>query len=47
MHILMVGNPLDGVQIYGPFDDEAEALAYGERYFRNDTWWVPRLIEPK
>lgn len=45
-YLVVVGNPIDGCEFYGPFDDDTAAEDWAERYRRNDTWWVSELREP-
>lgn len=44
MHILITGNPVDGLRYTGPFETHDEAADYGQG---DDTdWWVAKLIVP-
>ena len=45
MIVVMVGNPLDGVLLYGPFDDHETALAWAEAENPPSTWWTV-VVEP-
>jgi hypothetical protein len=45
-YILIEGNPLDGYNFYGPFKDEAAAIAYAGRDPEDTDWWVADLLEP-
>lgn len=42
MHILIIGNPVDGFEYYGPFKTGEEAIAYGEDRLGGD-WWIAPL----
>lgn len=41
--ILIVGDPGDGFEFYGPFDAEPDAISYAEDNIGDKTWWVKRL----
>jgi ribosomal protein L37AE/L43A len=43
-HILIFGNPVDGLTFVGPFDTHEEAVTYGEPIA--EEWWVSELDEP-
>ncbi len=43
MHIILVGNPVDGVTALGPFDTGDDALCYAEDYLRDEDFWVTPL----
>lgn len=45
MHVVIVGNPRDGVEIYGPFKTGADAVDYGHSI--EDEWWIAPLQAPK
>jgi hypothetical protein len=45
MVLIAHGNPFDGLQFCGPFDDADSASAYGERNFQGD-WWIVPLTAP-
>lgn len=38
-YLLLVGNPMDGVNIYGPYDANIFDIEVGE-VFKNETWWI-------
>lgn len=44
--VLVVGNPIDGVTLTGPFDDAEAASWWAEHNFPNDTWWVASMACP-
>ena len=46
MYVLVVGNPIDGLQFVGPFPDHDAAVEYAERY-EDQEWWVTSLDKPK
>lgn len=41
-HILIVGNPVDGFEYYGPFKTGEDAIAFGEEHTGSD-WWIAPL----
>ena len=48
MHIIVYGNPIDGLSFIGPFANGEEAVSLALhteewRHVRNDTWWVASL----
>ena len=42
-HIVVFGNPIDGLTFEGPFDDFESAEAYATGF---DDWWIAALSEP-
>lgn len=48
MFVLIFGNPIDGLELIGPFDDSAAAIDYAEN--RVDPcgmdWWIAQLNAP-
>lgn len=45
LHILVVGNPVDGLKFYGPFATRDEANEWGDTISREFDWWVAPLAE--
>ena len=43
MHIVAVGNPIDGLRFYGPFATSDEAIEWAEKNFAHTEWWVAPL----
>lgn len=43
MHVLCVGNPFDGIRIYGPFATGEEANEFADEQKLGDWWAVPLL----
>jgi hypothetical protein len=41
---LAVGDPFDGIALYGPFGDTEVAASVGENSYKGETWWVLDLI---
>lgn len=46
MYLIIVGNPLDGLNIFGPFDTQEDALWYGENNHQGEDWWYAETIDP-
>lgn len=44
LHVVIIGNPIDGFSIIGPFDHAPEAIDWAERRaVTADSWWVAPL----
>jgi len=43
MFCLVVGSPIDGLRVYGPFDDHDLALSVAEQGFRDEPWFITSL----
>jgi len=46
-HIIVTGNPLDGLEFYGPFDTSDEAGEWAEKKIPNNEWWIATLEDAK
>lgn len=44
--ILAVGNPADGFDFVGPFDDANDANEYGDRHHDRDEYWCVKVRSP-
>lgn len=44
-YVIVIGNPIDGITIYGPFENMEEAHEWAEN--NSDEWWCSYLYEPK
>lgn len=44
--ILMVGTPISGFEIIGPFITEEDAEDYGERKYEDKEFWVITMMAP-
>jgi hypothetical protein len=42
MYAVAVGNPFDGVTLFGPFYNSEEADEWGESV--QDDWWVVEIL---
>lgn len=46
MYVILCGNPVDGLSVYGPFHTSEEANEWADRELRNaDSWWVTDLVQ--
>lgn len=45
MTIIVTGNPVDGLEFFGPFEDGEAAFRYADEH-RLEEWWTAPLIEP-
>lgn len=45
--VVAKGNPLDGITLYGPFDDEDTAIEWSESNDTEGDWWVVILHTPE
>lgn len=45
MKILITGNPVDGLEFFGPFDEAEEATEFAEINAEAD-WWVAEVRSP-
>ena len=45
-YVLVIGNPVDGVRIVGPFPDPEDVDEYAETHERNEEWWMVTLELP-
>ena len=46
--ILIVGNPVDGLRFYGPFNEGADAVEFAQQIDWPDAdWWTADIIDPK
>jgi hypothetical protein len=45
MFIVVAGNPIDGVMLYGPFNDAEVANDWADKYLNNTgcDWWITPL----
>ena len=47
MYVILCGNPVDGIKIYGPFEDDVLAHKWAEDQLKNigmDSWWCVDVI---
>jgi hypothetical protein len=44
MHILIVGDPVDGFIYFGPFSSADEAIERAERCGIKGDWWTTPLV---
>lgn len=43
--VIVIGNPIDGISIHGPFEDMEDAHEWAEN--NSDEWWCAWLREPR
>jgi hypothetical protein len=43
--VVVLGNPFDGMKLFGPFDYMTDAQEYGESFAGND-WWLVEVSPP-
>lgn len=44
--VLVVGDPVNGIDIIGPFDSSEEAVNHGDIYYCDNHWVMTEIIEP-
>lgn len=44
-YIIVTGNPIDGLEFWGPFTDDEGAKAFACEQ-RLNNWWIATLLEP-
>lgn len=45
-YVLVIGNPGDGFQIVGPFEDGNDANEWADAHARGMEWWAMRVQQP-
>lgn len=45
-HIIMIGNPVDGINLIGPFNSRDKARAYAESHLDDEQWNIASLTSP-
>jgi hypothetical protein len=44
---VVIGNPIDGITVYGPFETLEDACSWGETITSSDgDWWPTSLVDP-
>lgn len=43
--VVVIGSPIDGITLYGPFDDHEEALDWGGEQIC-ESWWAVDITHP-
>ena len=48
LNIVITGNPVDGLEFYGPFEEGEEANEWADEHLTPDDkdWWITSLIPP-
>lgn len=44
--LVITGNPVDGFEYIGPFDDTETAVEWCQDMFDDEDWWVTELTSP-
>jgi hypothetical protein len=44
MYVVLVGNPIDGMAVFGPFDSVEKSIEWANN--TEDTWFVTVLNDP-
>lgn len=47
LYAIVVGNPIDGVRLFGPTKGVDESNRVAEKLFHGDEYWVVELEETK
>lgn len=45
-HVIVWGNPIDGLSFCGPFEDHDLAVRYAEANYKTHDWWIAGLDKP-
>jgi hypothetical protein len=45
--IILVGNVMDGIRFYGPFDTLDDAQEYAKRFFKLEDWSITIPTKPE
>lgn len=45
MHVVISGNPVDGLTVWGPFKTGDDAMRWASAEI-DDTWWIAPLAYP-
>ena len=45
-YLVLIGNVIDGVEFFGPFDTHEDALEYASRHHGGAEWHIGTLNEP-
>lgn len=46
-HIIVRGNPVDGLSFIGPFLTGGDAMEWGAAHLHDEDWWVAPIEPPK
>jgi hypothetical protein len=46
-HVVLAGNPVDGVSVWGPFDTADDAASWAGQFLKHEEHWAVELNEPK
>lgn len=45
-HVVVSGDPIQGIEVVGPFDDREDAIKYAETNMRGESWWTTEMTAP-
>ena len=40
MYVIITGNPIDGLNFFGPFANRDDAIRWGENHNKEADWWL-------
>lgn len=43
MYVIIKGNPVDGIEVFGPFEDSEAGVTFAENNFQGDDYWITEL----
>ncbi len=44
--VVVVGDPINGITIYGPFKDAEDAISWAQSEVTKEPWWTAALETP-
>jgi hypothetical protein len=44
--VLVTGDPVDGINLVGPFEVYDDAVRHAEAEYKGETWWVVHVRSP-
>lgn len=47
LYVVLTGNPIDGLSVYGPFEDAEAANEFADGCLRGNEWWSVTLHAPE
>lgn len=46
-HVIVHGNPVDGLSFIGPFPTGSDAMEWGDKHLQDEDWWIAPIEPPK
>jgi hypothetical protein len=43
MYIIITGNPIDGLNFFGPFSNSDDAIKWAENHSTGADWWLANV----